>query len=327
MGSFRHFMILRPNYDKIEKNKGVKFMIINSHVHVNTKGIYFYYPEYNFQRFLEEMRENNIDIAFPALNPKVELFRCSNELMNSSGTQHFSKHRIQVVSKNNMLVLQCKTCGTVNYAAVADPLREHNKELISITAPYRANIKPLIYILLCKSTIQKEIDFWEKNYPNDFSGFKLHPWNDQVNVADFKLRSNKPFLIHTGIRKLESAKNAITFAKNNPSLKVVIAHAGALDSSVLQEASLLNNVYIDCCPSTFMYESKYSSLYSPQEILAPEDIYYKALDYVSSEKILFGTDSPWGNSKQELEIVRNLHVSKDVKEQILFKNALKFYGI
>ena len=62
---------------------------------------------------------------------------------------------------------------------------------------------------------------------------------------------------------LESAKNAIAFAKGNPTLKVVIAHAGALDTTVLNEIGLLENVFIDCCPSTFMFESRFSALYSP----------------------------------------------------------------
>ncbi len=315
-------------------------MIINSHVHVNTLGNYFYYPDYNFNRFLEEMHKNKIDIAFPALNPKLELFRCPNSSKDSNNFKEHgginssielkgssNKHRIQVVEKNNHMLLQCNTCGYITYEGSIDPLRKYNQELIAITSPYRRTIKPLIYVLLCKSTIQNEIDFWENNYPNDFVGFKLHPWNDQVSVADFKVHSSKPFLIHTGIRDLESAKNAIAFAKGNPTLKVVIAHAGALDTTVLNEIGLLENVFIDCCPSTFMFESRFSALYSPEHIFAPEDIYWKVLKYLPSHKILFGTDSPWGDTQKELEVIRNLNATPKVKEQILFKNAARVYGL
>ena len=225
------------------------------------------------------------------------------------------------------MLLQCNTCGYITYEGSIDPLRKYNQELIAITSPYRRTIKPLIYVLLCKSTIQNEIDFWENNYPNDFVGFKLHPWNDQVSVADFKVHSSKPFLIHTGIRDLESAKNAIAFAKGNPTLKVVVAHAGALDTTVLNEIGLLENVFIDCCPSTFMFESRFSALYSPEHIFAPEDIYWKVLKYLPSHKILFGTDSPWGDTQKELEVIRNLNATPKVKEQILFKNAARVYGL
>ena len=312
-------------------------MIINSHVHVNTSGNFFYYPEYDLQEFLAEMQENRISIAFPALNPKVDIFRCPNE-----ETQHLSsekpictatheraklQHRVAVFSSDNQLILQCKTCGKVITKTSIDPLRVHNKELIMLTKPYRSALKPLLYLLLSKLTMQQEIDFWENNYPNSFVGFKLHPWNDQVSVADFRLHASKPFLIHTGIRELESAKNAIAFAKNNPNLKVVLAHAAALDENALQEISLLDNVWIDCCPSTFMYENRFSAFAFPQDITSPADIYYKVLDYLPSSKVLFGTDSPWGNSRQELAVIQQLQVPKSVKAQILYRNACEVYGL
>lgn len=311
-------------------------MIINSHVHVNTNKNYFFYHNYGLMPFLQEMQENNIDIAFPAINPKVEIFRCPNDCsmhcgkqvnnnLNNCHCKHSNRHRVGILEENASLVIRCKTCGKTLLTSTVDALRDYNIALIQMTRPYRKKIKPLLYIALCKATIQAEIDFFEKNFPHEFVGFKLHPWNDQVSVADFKLHTTKPILIHTGVRDLESAKNAAIFAKNNPELKVVIAHAAALDEEVLKEIAQLDNAYIDCCPSSFLYETKSTSLFSPQDILTPEDIYYKALDFLPSNKILFGTDSPWGNSKQELAVVSRLQVPADVKEEILYQNATKIY--
>lgn len=311
-------------------------MIINSHVHVNTNKNYFFYHNYGLMPFLQEMQENNIDIAFPAINPKVGFFRCPNDCsmhcgkqvnnnLNNCHCKHSNRHRVGILEENASLVIRCKTCGKTLLTSTVDALRDYNIALIQMTRPYRKKIKPLLYIALCKATIQAEIDFFEKNFPHEFVGFKLHPWNDQVSVADFKLHTTKPILIHTGVRDLESAKNAAIFAKNNPELKVVIAHAAALDEEVLKEIAQLDNAYIDCCPSSFLYETKSTSLFSPQDILTPEDIYYKALDFLPSNKILFGTDSPWGNSKQELAVVSRLQVPADVKEEILYQNATKIY--
>ena len=311
-------------------------MIINSHVHVNTNKNYFFYHNYGLMPFLQEMQENNIDIAFPAINPKVGFFRCPNDCsmhcgkqvnnnLNNCHCKHSNRHRVGILEENASLVIRCKTCGKTLLTSTVDALRDYNIALIQMTRPYRKKIKPLLYIALCKATIQAEIDFFEKNFPHEFVGFKLHPWNDQVSVADFKLHTTKPILIHTGVRDLESAKNAAIFAKNNPELKVVIAHAAALDEEVLKEIAQLDNAYIDCCPSSFLYETKSTSLFSPQDILTPEDIYYKALDFLPSNKILFGTDSPWGNSKQELAVVSRLQVPADVKEEILYQNAIKIY--
>ena len=95
--------------------------------------------------------------------------------------------------------------------------------------------------------------------------------------------------------------------------------------AVLKNISIMKNVFIDCCPSEFMFRNRFSCLTYPNDILSPEDIYYKVLSIVPSNKILFGTDSPWGNSKQELEIVRNLKISPSIREQILWKNATMLY--
>ena len=188
-------------------------------------------------------------------------------------------------------------------------------------------MRPLLYLSLCHSTLQTEINFFERCYGNEFVGFKLHPWNDQVSVANFSILSSKPILIHTGIRDIESGKNAIIFAENNPEIKIVIAHAAALDENCLRKIAIMENVFIDCCPSVFMFKNRFSSLFSPEDIHSPEDIYYKVLDYVPSRKILFGSDSPWGNSKDELDVVNRLHIPESVREQILYKNAAKLYGL
>lgn len=314
-------------------------MIINSHVHVNTDENFFFYNDYGLAQVLDEMDKNGIDVAFPTLNPKLNIFRCLNDCsmqcpmlgfkrnnnLNNCNCDYPNRHRVCVVGTDSELHLKCRTCGTILLRTKIDPLREYNIRLLNITKPYRSRLKPLLYISLCKTTIQNEIDFFEKYYSNEFVGFKLHPWNDQVSVSNFRLQCSKPILIHTGMRELESSKNAITFAENNPSVKVVVAHAAALDEKVLKKIAKMENVFVDCCPSKFMYDSKYISLSCPKEINSPEDIYYMVLDFLPSDKILFGTDSPWGNSKDELDVVNKLHISKSVKEKILFKNALNLY--
>ncbi len=316
-------------------------MIINSHVHISTDENYFFYNNYGLQQFLTEMDDNNVDFALPTLNPKLSIFRCPNDCsmhcpktansvnnnLNSCNCSNAKRHRIGIFEESEKLVLKCKTCGTIILKSSIDPLHNYNIALMNLTKSYRTKMRPLIYLSLCKSTIQAEIDFFENTYCNEFAGFKFHPWNDQVSVAGFRVHTNKPILIHTGMRYLESGANAITFAENNPDVKIVIAHAGALDETCLRKIAVLKNVFVDCCPSTFMFKAKYSSLFSPDEINSPEDIYYKVLDFVPSNKILFGSDSPWGNSKDELAVISRLHISESIREQILYKNAVRLYGL
>ena len=376
-------------------------MIINSHVHINPNENCFFYNSYGMKQFLTEMHSSGITMAFPTLNPKLEIFRCSNDcsfncnIVNTKFSKNSSsisennannnlqncncsspnRHRVCVEKENGKVVLRCKTCGMVIFESSIDPLREYNISLIEMTKPYRAFVKPLLYLILCPATLQNEIEFFEKNYAGEFAGFKLHPWNDQVSVANFRIqprdfpdrqvskhhtasptntilcnldtasRANmsaiktrlstiktsqnftRTFLIHTGMRGAENPENAIEFAKKNPEANVVIAHAAGLKGSCLKEIALMENVFIDCCPAGFMFKNKGSSLENPSNIMKPEDIYYKALDFLPSSKILFGTDSPWGNSEEELAIVRNLKVPEKVRNQILFENALRAYGI
>lgn len=45
------------------------------------------------------------------------------------------------------------------------------------------------------------------------------------------------------------------------------------------------------------------------------------------KRILFGTDSPWGMQKREVELINSLKLSSDEKECIFFGNAKKLLGI
>lgn len=313
-------------------------MIINSHVHVNPDETCFFYNDYDLHRLLEEMFFNNIDVALPTLNPKLEIFRCPNDCsincsviggqnnnLNNCNCSAPKRHRICIHNNGEKIAFYCRTCGKLILESSIDPLRKYNIDLINLIRPYRMFLKPILYLSLCESTLQKEINFFEENFANEFVGFKFHPWNDQVSVADFKVKTSKPILIHTGPRSIESALNAITFAENNPDTKVVIAHAATLDDGYLQRIAKSKNIFIDCCPSVFMFKSRFSFFVLPQQISSPEDIYYKVLSSLPSDRILFGTDSPWGNTSDELAVVQNLKVSESIKEQILFKNAQNLY--
>lgn len=314
-------------------------MIINSHVHLATNNDCFFYNDYGMFQFVREMLSNGIHLSLPSLNPKLPVFRCphdcsfscpiisgkENNNLNKCNCNFANRHRVCIHEKKDKIVFSCKTCGKVILESSIDPLRKYNIDLINLTKPIRAFVKPILYLALCRSTLQKEINFFEQNFNGEFVGFKFHPWNDQVNVSDFRINASKPILIHTGKRCIESAQNAINFAKKNPNVKIVIAHAASLDKNILKEIAKMQNVFIDCCPSVFMFENRFSLFDFPQKLSCPEDIYYFVLNIVPSDKILFGTDSPWGNTVQELAVIRNLKISTSIKEKILHKNAEKLY--
>jgi predicted TIM-barrel fold metal-dependent hydrolase len=51
------------------------------------------------------------------------------------------------------------------------------------------------------------------------------------------------------------------------------------------------------------------------------------IDKVGAERILFGSDIPFGTMKGELEKILSLPVEDDKKERILSKNLKKLIGL
>ncbi len=317
-------------------------MIINSHVHCNPQSVCFFYNHYKLRNLISEMDSCGIDISLPSLNPKLDIFRCPNDcsyvcpfsdnvnnnMQNCVNCPSPKKHRTMIVDYHTHIALVCKTCNLIVYKTAQDPVRRYNIELIKSSRKLRDRIKPFVFLTV-GSTAQKEIDFFEENFKGEFIGYKLHPWTNQASVENLHLNTKLPFLIHTGMRDLESSKNAIAFAKNHPNNSVVLAHAVQLSNEFLTTVSQMNNTYIDCCPSPFLYRNKSGSLLPnvTDFINSPSEIYEFALHYLSSEKILFGTDSPWGSSIDELNVISNLNITQEQKENILFKNAQNVYKI
>ena len=57
-----------------------------------------------------------------------------------------------------------------------------------------------------------------------------------------------------------------------------------------------------------------------------EENFLNLVDAFGSDRILFGTDSPWTDQKQSLDLIKNLPLGEDEKAKILSGNALKLLG-
>ena len=60
---------------------------------------------------------------------------------------------------------------------------------------------------------------------------------------------------------------------------------------------------------------------------ADENQVIRILESHPSDRLLFGTDSPWDGQKEAVQAVRNLPISQELKEKILWKNAARLLGI
>ena len=94
------------------------------------------------------------------------------------------------------------------------------------------------------------------------------------------------------------------FVKKTKSLKVIIPHLGGLGGNPMDFLDTFKgreNVYFDTA-------------------LASADTVTKFIDKIGHERILFGSDIPFGTMKWELEKILSLPIGDDKKEWILSRN-------
>jgi predicted TIM-barrel fold metal-dependent hydrolase len=101
------------------------------------------------------------------------------------------------------------------------------------------------------------------------------------------------------------------FVKRTKNSKIIIPHLGALGGNPLDFLHTFKereNVYFDTA-------------------LASPDTGMKFIDKIGHERILFGSDIPFGTMKWELEKVLSLPIGDDKKEWILSKNLKRLIGL
>lgn len=58
-----------------------------------------------------------------------------------------------------------------------------------------------------------------------------------------------------------------------------------------------------------------------------KDLFIKIVKKHGENKVLFATDCPWRDIKDDAEILRSFNLEKEVEDKIFYKNALKLLGI
>ena len=97
------------------------------------------------------------------------------------------------------------------------------------------------------------------------------------------------------------------FVKKTKSLKIIIPHLGGLAGN----------------PSDFLHTFKARENVCFDTALASPDTMMKFINKIGHERILFGSDIPFGTMKWELEKVLSLQIGDDQKEWILSENLKK----
>jgi predicted TIM-barrel fold metal-dependent hydrolase len=101
------------------------------------------------------------------------------------------------------------------------------------------------------------------------------------------------------------------FIKKTKNLKIIIPHLGMLGGNpmdFLHTFKARENIYFDTA-------------------LSSQDTIMKFIEKIGHERILFGSDIPFGTMKGELEKVLSLPIGDDKREWILYKNLKKLTGL
>ena len=159
-------------------------------------------------------------------------------------------------------------------------------------------------------------------------GIKLHPDYVGVLLSDprydriFSLLEERALfcVVHTGVDPISpelvhaTPEMIAAVVKKHPRLTFIAAHMGSLmmADEVLQHL-VGTGVYID----TALSGHRKAELPQLHRILREHD----------SDRILFGTDTPWGEPLEEIAFVENAPVSDAVKEKIFAGNAKRLLGL
>ena len=100
------------------------------------------------------------------------------------------------------------------------------------------------------------------------------------------------------------------FTQKYPNIKWVIAHGAGGTSPDTVEAAKMRNVYLETCGSGTSFGGvKY------------------AIDAGLADKVLFGTDMPIMDARQQIAKVTTIDVSDEDKQKVLGLNAIKLLGL
>lgn len=305
--------------------------VIDTHMHINLECNSIY--EGN-KKIDDYVNNKAIDFFIPSINPKVNFYTCkldcnnnciiheqSNSIVCPVICENRNRHRVKIYDGlNGNLIAFCTTCNKIIYEG-KDPFREYNILLMELCKKF--NSKPNLLLSMSNSTINEEIKFYEKNFHNMFLGYKLHPTSNFRNINEIKkFDSNRPVLIHNDVHNYDSINNSINFALRY-SGNVVLAHSYLL---MAKEKLNIKNLYFDICPVD-NFKNNINKIKHNQNYNNFKNIYNSALKYIEIDKLLFGTDWPYGDILDNYNEIIKADIEEKDKQKILSLNAKKLYKI
>ncbi len=159
-------------------------------------------------------------------------------------------------------------------------------------------------------------------------GIKLHPDYQDAFFTDIRYKRIVSFATELGLYIMIHAGQDIGLPdpihcrpehiteviKETGTDKLILAHMGGWRLwEEVEELLLTQQVYFDTAFST-------TSVEGVEGMLTPEQ-FVDLVRKMGSDRVLFGTDSPWSDQKKSVEWLKNTDLTEQEKKQILWDNA------
>ena len=270
-------------------------MIIDGHSHACGKFL-------TVENILEALDKNGVDkvVLVPGeLNSKSEY-----SLPNIA--ERFPRHNV-VKATNLLTKFIMKLTGKVK------DIPAGNEYVYDLTTVATDRIIQLFWIT---TGVKNKTDYLDNKFANwKFHGVKLHQCWENFSieseffneVATWTENHDLPLFIH--LYSDSEVTKLINYKRNHPQLKLIVAHLFGLELFI-KENFKDNNLYFDT---------------SPLQLISNYRI-KKAIDFVGVDKVLFGTDTPYGakdNIGRSINRIKSLGISSEEKDLILGVNMEK----
>lgn len=157
-------------------------------------------------------------------------------------------------------------------------------------------------------------------------GVKIHPDIQEVDIDDPRLlplyeilsQREMPLYLHSGDCRpqypFSHHDKLLHVHRMFPGLKIVSAHLGGY------------SVWDEAVPALAGQENIYYDTSSALWAMTPEKA-GEIIGKLGAENVMFGTDYPVKNTAEELDRFFRIPLSDDVREDILWNNAIQFLGL
>ena len=169
-------------------------------------------------------------------------------------------------------------------------------------------------------------------------GIKLHPQYQGVDITDIRYLRILDYAAGLGLLTVMHAGDEIAYpgqVRCSPemvrsvcdqlgNIPLVLAHMGGWKNWQRVAENLLDTgCFLDTAISLGQIVP-IDDHYAPEDLpLLREDDFVNLVRTFGSERILFGTDSPWADQKEEVRKVSSLPLTQDELENILCRNATR----